>query len=105
MEYQFNDNNFRSEVLESNVPVLVDFYADWCGPCHRMAPIVEELAAEFDGKIKIGKLNIDNNQTSATNYDVMSIPNFVFFKDGKVVNQVVGGMTKDELKAKLEALL
>ncbi|MBE6015194.1 MAG: thioredoxin [Lachnospiraceae bacterium] len=105
MEYQFNDNNFRSEVLESNIPVLVDFYADWCGPCHRMAPIVEELAAEFDGKIKIGKLNIDNNQTSATNYDVMSIPNFVFFKDGKVVNQVVGGMTKDELKAKLEALL
>ncbi len=105
MEYKFTSDNFKSEVLESSIPVLVDFYADWCGPCKKMAPLVEQLAAEFDGKVKIGKLNVDENQDIAGNYNVMSIPNFVFFKNGAVAEQVVGGMPKDELVKKLNNLL
>ena len=105
MEYKFTSDNFKAEVLESSIPVMVDFYADWCGPCKKMAPLVEQLAEEFDGKVKIGKLNVDENQDIAGTYNVMSIPNFVFFKNGQVAEQVVGGMPKAALVEKINNLL
>lgn len=99
MEYKFTTDNFESEVIQSNLPVLVDFYADWCGPCKMMAPIVEELAASYDGKIKVGKCNIDDNMEIAQKYRVMSIPTFIFFKDGQAVETKVGAMSKEELES------
>ena len=105
MEYKFTSQNFESEVLESEVPVLVDFYADWCGPCKMMAPIVESLAESFEGKVKIGKLNIDDEMEIAQKYRVMSIPTFIFFKDGQVVETSMGAMSKEELEEKLKKLL
>ena len=101
----FTDDDFASEVLKSNIPVLVDFYADWCGPCKQLAPIIEELATEYDGKIKTGKLDVDVNNATASEYGVMSIPTLIFFKDGKIVEKVSGFHHKDQLKAKLDALL
>ena len=105
MEYRFNDANFSQEVLQSSQPVLVDFYADWCGPCRMMGPVVEKLAEKYDGKVRIGKLNVDENPETAAAYGVMSIPNFVFLRDGKVVDQVVGGVPAAGLEDKLKALL
>lgn len=101
MEIIFTDSNFNDEVLKSQTPVLVDFWAPWCGPCRMMAPIVEELAGELDGQIKIGKLNVDEGSVTAQNYGIMSIPTFLVFKGGQVVEQIVGGMTKDALKEKV----
>ncbi len=105
MEYQFTEANFETEVLKSDIPVLVDFYADWCGPCKMMMPVVDELAKEFDGKIKIGKINADDNGDLAAKYGVMSIPNFKFFKNGEVVDEIVGASNKATMTAKLNALL
>lgn len=103
MEYTFTDANFQSEVLNSSVPVVVDFWAPWCGPCRVMGPIIEELANEFDAStVKIGKLNVDDNGQSAMAYGVMSIPTTIVFKGGKPVDQIVGAMQKDALKARLE---
>lgn len=96
------DENFKKEILESKVPCLVDFWAEWCGPCRRVGPVVEELAAEFAGKFKIAKLNVDDGQKTSSTYGVMSIPTLLFFKDGKVVEQIVGAVAKQELKAKIE---
>jgi thioredoxin 1 len=96
------DENFKKEVLESKVPCLVDFWAEWCGPCRRVGPIVEELADEYQGKFKIFKLNVDNGPKTASNYGVMSIPTLMFFRDGQVAEQFVGAMGKAELKAKIE---
>lgn len=98
----FTDLNFKKEVLESDVAVLVDFWATWCGPCKMIAPIVEELAKEYDGKMKIGKLDVDSNPKTATAYGVMSIPTIIFFKKGKVMNQAVGVLNKSGLKRKIE---
>ena len=98
----FTDLNFKKEVLESDVAVLVDFWATWCGPCKMIAPIVEELAKEYDGKMKIGKLDVDSNPKTATAYGVMSIPTLIFFKKGKVMNQAVGVLNKSGLKRKIE---
>lgn len=99
MEHIFTDANFKTEVLESQTPVFVDFWAPWCGPCQMMGPIVEELSKELDGKnIKIGKLNVDENNDTATAYSVMSIPTFLIFKGGEVVDQITGGVQKEKLK-------
>ena len=89
--------NFNEEVLNSNVPVLVDFWASWCGPCKMMSPVVEEIANEMEGKAKVCKVNIDDEQSLAMEYGIMSIPTFLIFKDGKVVNTVVGVQDKQKL--------
>lgn len=99
----FTDDNFESEVLKSDRPVLVDFWAVWCGPCKMIAPFVEELAEELDGKAKVGKLDVDNNQDSAIKYGVRSIPTVLIFKDGKVFDTIIGAVPKVQLKQKLEA--
>ncbi|SFG48831.1 thioredoxin [Oribacterium sp. WCC10] len=105
MEYKFTKDNYTKEVLESDVPVMIDFYADWCGPCKMMMPIVEALAEEYDGKIKIGKVNSDEEMELATTFGVRSIPSFFFIKGGKVVDNVVGALPKEALEEKLNGLL
>ena len=102
-EVILTDQNFEEEVLKSDVPVLVDFWAPWCGPCQQMGPIVEQIAGELDsGKAKIGKLNVDENQVTAGKYSVMSIPTFLVFKGGQKVDEMIGGMPKERLKGMLE---
>ena len=103
MAIQFTDVNFKQEALESNIPVLVDFYADWCGPCKMIAPIVAELAGEYEGVFKIGKLNVDQEQDTAEKYRVMSIPTLIIFKNGEAVDKVVGLVSKQVLQEKLDA--
>jgi thioredoxin 1 len=98
----FTDASFKKEVLESDLPVLVDFWAAWCGPCKMIGPIIEELSKEYAGKMKIGKVDVDNNPKIATEYGVMSIPTLIFFKKGKVMNQSVGAASKQDLKRKIE---
>ena len=101
MELKLNSENFEKEVLNSEKPVLVDFYADWCGPCKMMAPVVEELAGELQGKAKVGKINVDENQELAMEYNVMSIPTLVIFKEGKESKRFVGVRDKNELLEEL----
>ena len=101
MEYSFTKENFNDEVIKSDVPVLVDFYADWCGPCKMMMPVVEELANAYEGKAKVGKVNVDEQGELAEEFGVMSIPAFVVIKNGKGVDQALGARAK----AKLEAML
>lgn len=97
MEVQLTVNNFESEVINSNIPVLVDFGAPWCGPCKMIEPYIEEIAKEFNGKIKVCKLNIEDASQIATQYTVMSIPTLMIFKDGKIMEKRVGLMSKDDL--------
>ena len=96
-EVNINQENFESEVLNANEKVLVDFYADWCGPCKMMAPVIEELAEELQGKAKVGKINVDESTDTATQYDVMSIPTIIIFKNGKEVKRFIGVRDKQEL--------
>ena len=105
MEYQFTEANFETEVLKSDIPVLVDFYADWCGPCKMMMPIVEKMAEKYDGKMKVGKVNSDENGNLAGRYNIMSIPSFLIFKNGEVIDSVAGAMSADALAARLDAAL
>lgn len=100
---EITDQNFQQEVIQSNVPVLIDFWAVWCGPCRMVAPIVEEIANEYDGKIKVGKLDVDNNPQTAMNYGIRSIPTLLVFKDGKLVDQIVGAVPKRNIVQKLDA--
>ncbi len=104
MAFHFTDENFHEEALSCTLPVAVDFYADWCGPCKMLAPIIEELAPAYEGKIKIGKLNVDNAPDTAHKYGVMSIPTILFFKNGEVVNKIVGLVSKAELEEVLNNL-
>lgn len=102
MAFQFTDSNFQKEALESDIPVLVDFYADWCGPCKMIAPIVAELADEYEGNFKIGKLNVDEQSGTASKYRVMSIPTLMIFKNGEAVDSIVGVVPKKVLQDKLD---
>jgi thioredoxin 1 len=102
---QIEGENWQTEVMDSTIPVLVDFWAEWCGPCRAVAPILEELAAEMDGQIKIAKVDVDSNQQLAGQFNVRSIPTLLIVKDGVVQEQMVGAMNKAALKAKLDAHL
>ncbi len=101
MEITFTDDNFDQEVLKSDMPVLVDFWAPWCGPCQMMSPVIEDLAKEMEGKAKVGKLNVDENPQKATEYGVMSIPTLKIFKNGEIVQEMTGVQTVEDLKAML----
>lgn len=101
----FTDNNFKTEVLDSKLPVLVDFWAHWCAPCKAISPFLEELAKEYHGKAKIGKIDVDANPRITTQYGIMSIPTLIFFKHGKVTDQVTGAINKTELKRRIEESL
>jgi len=102
MALEFTEQNFDSEVLESGVPVLVDFWAPWCGPCKMMGPVIEDLAKEFEGRAKVGKVNVDDNKSLAERFGVMSIPTLIIFKNGQAAGQMVGAASKSLLAKKLE---
>ena len=102
MVHKFTESNFDAEVLQSDLPVFVDFYADWCGPCKMMSPVIDKLAEEFAGRIKVGKVNVDENGDLAVKYGIMSIPHMVFFKNGEVVDRIVGAIPKPQMQARFE---
>ena len=102
---EFSDQSFDSSVLESDVPVLVDFWAVWCGPCKAIAPIIEEIANDYDGKVKVGKVDVDNNNQVAMKYGIRSIPTLLLFKGGEVVDQVIGNVGKESIESMLDKAL
>ena len=101
-ELKITRENFENEVMKSNIPVLIDFWAHWCGPCRMMGPIIEQLADQYEGKAKVGKVNVDEEGELSQAFGVMSIPTIVLVKDGKVVKQVVGARPKAEMEAMLQ---
>lgn len=103
MEIILNDTNFEEEVLKADVPVLVDFWAPWCGPCKMIAPVVEEIARDYDGKVKVAKLNVDEAPQTASEYQIMSIPTLAIFKSGKIVDTIVGAVAKNIIQQKIDA--
>lgn len=105
MVAHFTDQNFAEEVLKSSIPVLVDCYAEWCGPCKMLSPIVEELAGEYEGKVKIGKLDVDDSPEISQQFGIQSIPTLLFVKDGQIVDKMVGFQNKEALEEKLDSLL
>lgn len=105
MAQEVTDATFEAEVLKSATPVMVDFWAPWCGPCKALSPVIDELATEFDGKVKILKLNTDENSDSAVKFRITSIPSMIMFKDGQPVDQLVGSQSKDSITEALNKLL
>ena len=104
MALEFTDANF-DEYLKSGIPLMVDFWAEWCGPCRAISPTIDELAAEYDGKINIGKLNVDDNDDIVSRYGIRNIPTVIFLRDGEVVDKMVASMTKADLKTRLDKML
>ena len=102
---EINEKNFEDEVLKSDLPVLVDFWAPWCGPCQMLTPILEDIANNYEGKIKVVKVNIQENENLASQYDIMAIPNLKIFKDGQIVNEIVGLQPKEAIGEKIEAVI
>lgn len=105
MAKHVTDESFEAEVIKSESPVLVDFWAEWCGPCRAVSPIVDEIAKEYQGKLKVMKVNVDDNQGTAMKYQVMSIPTLLFLKDGQEVDKIVGALPKSAIKSKIDAIL
>ena len=101
----FTDANFDQEVLRSKIPVVVDFWAVWCTPCRIVSPIIEELAKEYEGKVKVGKLNVDENQQTSSKYGIMSIPSILIFKNGNPVKTIIGAQGKEKYKKEIEETL
>ena len=102
---EFTDDNFETEVLQSSIPVLIDFWAVWCGPCKMIAPIVEELSGELEGKVKIGKLDVDSNQKTSIKYGVRSIPTLLIFKEGKLADTIIGAVPKTHIVDRLNKVI
>jgi thioredoxin 1 len=102
---QFTDSNFDTEVLRSDVPVLVDFFAEWCGPCRSLTPIVEELARDYAGKLKVGKIDIDHSRNTPAKYQIMAVPTIILFKNGKEIDKITGLKPKADLRKRIEALI
>ncbi|MER2025089.1 MAG: thioredoxin [Eubacteriales bacterium] len=105
MVIKVTEETFENEVLKSELPVLVDCYADWCGPCKMMAPVLEKMAEKFEGRLKVCKVNVDDDSAIAMQYNVMSIPNFIFFKNGENVKNIVGGMSPKDFEQNIAAFL
>lgn len=103
--YEFTDQNFETDVLQADVPVLIDFWATWCGPCKAIAPVIEEIAAEYENKVKVGKVDVDQNQNTAMKFGVRSIPTLLLINNGKVANQIVGAVPKENITKVLDEAL
>ncbi len=105
MVKEISDNDFQAEALETDLPTLVDFWASWCGPCKRLAPLVEEMAEEYNGRLKVRKLNVDDNPLTSSKYEIMSIPTLLIFKGGEARERIIGLVSKTELEAKIKSCL
>ena len=103
--FEFTDQNFEKDVLQSDVPVLIDFWATWCGPCKAIAPVIEEIAAEYENRVKVGKVDVDQNQNTAMQFGVRSIPTLLLISNGKVANQIVGAVPKESITKVLDEVL
>jgi len=104
-ESVITDANFKAEVLDSKIPVLVDFWAEWCGPCKMLGPVVEKLAKDYSGKLKVGKLNVDDNENTPQQFGIQGIPTIIIFKNGQNVKQIVGFQPEERLKSEIDSIL